>query len=217
MDSHQATKHKLVSFCERMYARGFVFGKEGNLSARASDGTIWMTPAGMNKADVTEDALVRLNLEGAILEGACKPTSEKFTHLEAYRRRPDVHAVVHGHPVYCTAFAAAHVALPARVLPEIVAVIGEIPFVPYATPSSEKLAMAIAPYYEDHDCFLLQNHGALALGDTIDNAYYKLEVMESYARVILLTHFLGGPKELSEQQLIDLPRPVRPRKRSEGV
>lgn len=217
MDSHQAIKRNLVRFCERMYVRGLVFGKEGNLSARASDGTIWMTPASRNKADVTEATLVRLNLEGAILEGECEPTSEKFTHLEAYRRRPDVHAVVHGHPVHCTAFAAAHVALPAKVLPEIVAVIGDIPLVPYATPSSKKLAEAIAPYYEEHDCFLLQNHGALALGDTIDNAYYKLEVMESYARVILLTQFLGGPKELSERQLIDLPRPVRPSKRFEDA
>jgi len=209
MDSHQIIKRTLVSFCERMYERGLVFGKEGNLSARASDGTIWVTPAGMNKADVTEATLVRLDLQGTILEGDCMPTSERFTHLEAYRRRPDVHAVVHGHPVYCTAFAAAHVELPANVLPEIVAVIGEIPLVPYATPSSAKLAEAVAPYYQDHDCFLLQNHGALALGDTIENAYYKLEVMESYARVILLTRFLGGPKGLSEHHLIDLPRPVR--------
>lgn len=204
----QTIKRDLVRFCRRMYDRGLVSGKEGNLSARASDGTIWVTPAGMNKADIDETSLVRLDLNGAILEGHCSPSSERTTHLEAYRQRPDVHAVVHGHPIYCTAFAAAHVPLPAGVLPEIVAIIGDIPLVPYGTPSSEKLTHKIAPYFRNHNCFLLENHGALALGASIEDAYYKLEVLESYAKIVFLAQQLGGVKRLTNDQLDELPHPT---------
>lgn len=203
-----AIKRELVRYCRRMYEKGLVSGKEGNLSARASDGSVWVTPAGMNKADITETMLVRMDLDGNVLEGDVQPTSERTTHLEAYRQRPDVHAAVHGHPVFCTAFAAAHQPLPSDVLPEIVAVIGEIPLVPYGTPSSAKLTEMVAPYLRKHNCFLLANHGALALGTSVEDAYYKLEVLESYARIVLYAQQLGGAKLLEAGHLSDLPRPL---------
>src|SRR5271165_3943685 len=91
-----------------MAAKGLVAGTEGNLSARDKDDTILMTPSGVNKGEVEPEMLVRLSLDAKVLEGDREPTSEKFMHLQFYRERPGVGGVVHGHPVFCTAFAAAH-------------------------------------------------------------------------------------------------------------
>jgi L-ribulose-5-phosphate 4-epimerase len=100
-------REELVSCCRLMAAKGLVAGTEGNVSARDKDGTILMTPSGMNKGEIGPEMLVRLNLEGRVLEGEFEPTSERFMHLEFYRQRPDVGGVAHGHPIFCTAFAAA--------------------------------------------------------------------------------------------------------------
>jgi L-fuculose-phosphate aldolase len=204
---HGTVKRDMVRFCGRMYDKGLVVGRQGNLSARAGDGSVWMTPAGMNKGDIGEADLVRLDLDGRVLEGTRLPTSESTTHLEAYRQRTDVHAVAHGHPPFCTAFAAAGIALPADVLPEIVAFIGEIPLVPYGTPSSSELTRVIEPYLRRHHCFLLANHGALSLGSSVEDAYYKLEHLELYARTVYYAQQLGGVKPLAPADLSALPRP----------
>lgn len=196
--------HSVVRVARRLYERRLVAGRQGNVSARAADGTVWLTPASMCKGDVTVDDLVRLDLDGTVLQGTRAPTSERTTHLEFYRQRPDVNAVVHGHPLYCTAFAAAGEALPVGVLPEAVVTLGEIPLVPYGTPSSAGLTGAIHAYIARHDCFLLANHGALAVGADLDIAVDRLEQLESYAAVIWHARALGGAKVLGEGELAAL-------------
>jgi L-fuculose-phosphate aldolase len=160
-------REELVRCCRLMAAKGLVAGTEGNLSARDKDDTILMTPSGVNKGEVEPETLVRLSLDAKVLEGDREPTSEKFMHLQFYRERAGVGGVVHGHPVFCTAFAAAHRELPENILPELIATIGHIPLVPYGRPSSAKLADALSPYCRKHNVFLLQNHGATAVGKSI--------------------------------------------------
>lgn len=194
----------VISAAHRLYERRLVAGRQGNISARDTDGTIWVTPAGMCKGDVTVADLVRLDLDGNVLDGTRKPTSERTTHLEFYRRRPDVNAVVHGHPLYCTTFAAARESLPVGVLPEAVVTLGEVPLVPYGTASSIGLTSAIGPFISRHDCFLLANHGALTVGANLDIATDRLEQLESYAAVIWHARALGGAKALGEAELAAL-------------
>ncbi len=199
-DQDELTR-SIVRVAHRLYERRLVAGRQGNVSARDADGTVWLTPAGMCKGDVTVDDLVRLDLGGNVLQGTRAPTSERTTHLEFYRQRPDINAVVHGHPMYCTAFAAAGETLPVGVLPEAVVTLGEVPLVPYGTPSSAGLTGAIHPYVAEHDCFLLANHGALAVGADLDIAVDRLEQLESYAAVIWHARALGGAKVLGEVEL----------------
>jgi Ribulose-5-phosphate 4-epimerase and related epimerases and aldolases len=203
----QQVKAELVKYAHRMYQKGLVAGTEGNLSARVSDKEIWMTPSGVNKGDITEDMLVCLDIDGNIVAGDREPTSERWMHLEAYRQRPDVMAVAHGHPIFCCAFASARVPLPEGILPELIATIGEVPIVPYGKPSSPKLAEAVRPYYPHHNCFLLENHGALAVGRSLHEAYYRLEVLEAYAKTMFFAKLLGGPKPLKVSDIQDLPKP----------
>jgi len=200
-------KQDIVRYCRLMAQKGLVAGTEGNVSGRAADGTVWMTPANVNKGEVTADMLVRLDLEAQVIEGAYAPTSERYMHLEFYRQRPGAGGVAHGHPVFATAFAAAGQPLPSGVLPELIAVIGEIALVPYARPSSPKLAAAIAPFCRRHNVFLLQNHGAIAVGRDVQDAYHRLEVAEAYAKTCWAAEALGGVKPLSAAAIADLPSP----------
>ena len=190
-----------------MADRRLVAGTEGNVSARAADGTLLVTPTGFNKADVTVGSLVRINMNGDVLEGNLKPTSERFMHLEMYKQRAGVNGVAHGHPVFATAFASSDTELPVDVLPELVAIIGTIPTVPYGRPSSPKLAAAIAPFVKEHNSFLLQNHGATAVGATVREAYHRLEVTEAYAKTVWAAELIGGVKKLTKEQIEDLPIP----------
>jgi L-fuculose-phosphate aldolase len=201
-------REELVRCCRLMAAKGLVAGTEGNLSARDKDDTILMTPSGVNKGEVEPEMLVRLSLDAEVLEGDREPTSEKFMHLQFYRERPGVGGVVHGHPVFCTAFAAAHRELPENILPELIATIGHIPLVPYGRPSSAKLADALSPYCRKHNVFLLQNHGATAVGKSILEAYQRLEVAEAYAKTVWAAAALGGVKPLPQCAIDDLPSPT---------
>lgn len=201
-------KRDIVRYCQLMAQKGLVAGTEGNVSARATDGTIWMTPSNVNKGEVTADMLVRLDLKARVIEGAHAPTSERFMHLEFYRQRPGAGGVAHGHPVFATAFAAAGRRLPRDVLPELIAVIGDIALVPYARPSSPKLAAAIAPFCRQHNVFLLQNHGAIAVGCDVRDAYHRLEVAEAYAKTCWVAEALGGVKSLSSAAIAELPSPT---------
>jgi L-fuculose-phosphate aldolase len=203
-------REELVRYCRLMALKGLVAGTEGNFSARDRDGTILVTPSGVNKGEIEPEMLVRLDLDAKILEGELEPTSEKFMHLEFYRQRPGVGGVAHGHPIFCTAFAAAHQALPENILPELIATIGHVPLIPYGRPSSAKLAAALAPHCRKHNVFLLQNHGATAVGKDVREAYQRLEVVEAYAKTVWAAAALGGVKPLPRSAIDDLPSPTFP-------
>lgn len=203
-------REELVHYCRLMALKGLVAGTEGNVSARDRDGTILVTPSGVNKGEIEPEMLVRLDLDAKILEGELEPTSEKFMHLEFYRQRPGVGGVAHGHPIFCTAFAAAHQALPENILPELIATIGHVPLIPYGRPSSPKLAAALAPHCRKHNVFLLENHGATAVGKDVREAYHRLEVVEAYAKTVWAAAALGGVQPLPRSAIDDLPSPTFP-------
>src|SRR5581483_4573849 len=97
----------IVRVCQRLYERGLVAGPDGNVSVRLADGSILVTPSGFSKVDVTPNDLVRVDLDGQVLDGAHRPSSELRMHLRLYARRTDINAVVHAHPPTATGFAVA--------------------------------------------------------------------------------------------------------------
>jgi L-fuculose-phosphate aldolase len=118
-------------------------------------------------------------------------------HLRCYQEREDVGAVVHAHPPTATGFAVAHLAMDRYTMIETVITLGSIPVTPYGTPSTYEVPDAIAPYLQDHDALLLENHGALTVGADLITAYYRMETMELNAKISLTAHLLGGEKEIS--------------------
>ena len=190
-------KEDIVEVGRRIYNLGFVAANDGNISVRIGDNEILATPTGVSKGFMTPEMIIKVDMAGNQLEGEMKPSSELKLHLEVYRQRPDVRAVLHAHPPVATAFAVAGIPLDRPVLPEIVITLGTIPIAQYATPSTEELPASVRPYLEKHDAILLENHGALTVGNDLFNALFKMEQIEHFAKISLFARVLGGERELS--------------------
>lgn len=199
-----SAKKKLVEICHKVYDKGFVAAYDGNLSVRTTRNTIIITRSGVCKGDVTEKDLVEIDLEGKILSGRSKISTEHKIHLLAYKKRKEVNAVVHCHSVYATAFALIGEGLDKHYLPEVFLTFGKVPLCKYATPSTDDVPKSLEPYMDYSWAFLLQNHGAVTLGKNLDDAYFKMEKLEHAAKTILLARLAGKPRELSKKNINEI-------------
>ena len=199
-------RQEMCEIGRRVYERGMVAANDGNFSVKLSDKEFLCTPTGVSKGFMTPECICRIDGEGKLLEenGVYKPSSEMKMHMRVYRERPDVQAVVHAHPPYATTFAAAGIPLEKPVLAEAVLTLGRVPVAGYGTPSTKEVPDAVAQYLPCYDAMLLANHGALAYGSSLMNAYYKMESLEFYARILYQTHCLGAVRELSAKQVEDI-------------
>jgi L-fuculose-phosphate aldolase len=187
--------------------RFFVAANDGNISARLPDGRILVTPTSVNKGDLSAEMLLAVDEHGNVLSGRLKPTSEMKMHLAVYRQRPDVEAIVHAHPPTVTGFAASRIRLDQDViLPEVVFGLGRIGFSEYGTPTTQQVPEAVSREIAECDAVLLANHGALTVGSSVMQAYYRMETLEMYARIRLVTIQLGGPAALSDPEIAELYR-----------
>ena len=204
MPSEAQLRADIVEVGRRMYARGYTASNDGNISARLDGGRLLMTPRSVCKGFMTPEMMCITDLEGRKLAGERDPSSEMQMHLEVYRQRPDVHAVVHAHPPIATGFAVAGIPLDRAVLAEVVTTLGSVPIAEYATPSTKELPEAVRKYVKAHDGMLLANHGALTLGVDLYAAYYKMETIEHFAKISLVARLLGGERLLSREEVFRL-------------
>jgi L-fuculose-phosphate aldolase len=163
-----------------------------------------MTPRSVCKGFMDPSMMCITDLDGVKLAGERDPSSEMQMHLEVYRQRPDVNAVVHAHPPVATAFAVAGIPLDRAVLAEVVTTLGSVPIAEYATPSTRELPEAVRKYVRAHDGMLLANHGALTLGSDLFSAYYKMETIEHFANISFVARMLGGERLLSRDEVVRL-------------
>ena len=195
-------RRQIVEAGRRLRDRFFVASNDGNISARVSDTELLITPTSVNKGDVTVDNILKIDLQGRVISGSLKPSSETKMHLAVYRIRPDVQAIVHAHPPAATGFAACRIRLDQDViLPEVVFGLSKIGFAEYGTPTTDEIPNAVIKEIPECDALLLSNHGALTVGPDVMQAYYRMEVLEMYARVRLVTRILGEPKPLSADEV----------------
>lgn len=197
-------KKKLIEICHKVYAKGFVAAYDGNISCRTTNNTILITRSGICKGDVTEKDIVEIDLTGKVLSKKIKISTEHKIHLLAYNKRNEVNAVMHCHPVYATAFALVGEGLDKHYLPEVFLTIGKVPICKYATPSTDNVPKSLEPFINHSWAMLLQNHGAITLGKSLDDAYFKMEKLEHAAKIILLARLIGKPRELSNKNINDI-------------
>ncbi|MBI5804649.1 class II aldolase/adducin family protein [candidate division TA06 bacterium] len=195
------TIKEIIRVCRKLDALGFVPATDGNVSARLDGRRILITPSMLRKGDINESQLLVTDLEGKVLEGKGLPSSEIKMHLYAYKMRPDVKAMVHAHPPFATAFAAAGLDLRAPLLPEVVLTIGPVPLARYATPSTDEVPRSMAPLIKQHQALLLANHGVLALGRSLEEALQRMERVEHLAKISFLAQTLARPKYLDKKHL----------------
>lgn len=195
-------KQMILEVGRRMYLKNFVASNDGNISCKVGDNEIWTTPTGVSKGYMTEDMLVKVDLEGNILRGNAKPSSELKMHLRVYKENPEVKGVVHAHPPVATSFAIAGIPLSRAILPEAVVQLGEVPVARYATPGTQEVPDSVAPFCKTHNGVLLANHGALTWGSDPMQAYFRMESLEYYALVMMYTgSIIGQANELSCEQV----------------
>lgn len=200
---YEDIKEIMVDICHKMWQKGWVAANDGNLSVKVAQGKYLATQTGISKCFITADKIGLIDDEMNILEAAegWRPSSEIKMHLRCYHERPDVGAVLHAHPPVATGFAVANIPLDEYSMIETVIGLGSIPVTPYGTPSTYEVPDAIAPYLQEHDAMLLQNHGALTVGPDAIGAYYKMETLELFAQISLNAKLLGGAKEISRENI----------------
>lgn len=202
----EESRQELVRFSRWVARLGFAPGTSGNLSVRLDEERLLITPTGMSKALVRRADMVVVDMQGRLLWGTRRVTSEVGMHLAIYDRRPDVRAVIHSHPPIATAFACSGRALDEMLCQEAVMTVGHIPLAAYATTGTDEVAASLRPYLAEHDAILLENHGAVSSGATLLDAFMKMETIEHLAHVALVAHQLGSPRLLRPEQVQELKR-----------
>jgi len=200
----ESLRADIVEIGRRMYARGYTASNDGNISVRIGADRLLMTPKSVCKGFMTPDMMCVTDLNGKKVSGDRDPSSEALMHLEVYRQRPDVNAVVHAHPPIATGFAVAGIPLDRAVLAEVLTTLGSIPIAEYATPSTAELPEAVRRYIKAHDGMLLANHGALTVGADLYSAYYKMETVEHFAHISLVARLLGRENLISREEVMRL-------------
>ncbi len=209
-------REQMCEIGRRIWARGYCGGNEGNHSVRYRADRILCTPTGKSKGFLKPADLCVVDMQGRQISGGQKATSEILLHLAVYNNRPDVAAVVHSHPPHATAFCITHTDLPAGIHPEAEIFLGNIPSAPYVTPGDTRLGESILPYVKTATTILLQNHGVVTYAATLEKAYYQLEIVDAYARMLILAKQLGQIRTL-DAKLIEEMEPLKLRFNPPGV
>ncbi|MGI5850408.1 MAG: class II aldolase/adducin family protein [Christensenellales bacterium] len=190
-------KQEIIKIGQMMSARGMVGTFEGNISY-LDDDAIYITPSGQSKELLTEEMIIVTDRNMNILEGKGKPSSELTMHLKAYELRPDARSVIHCHAPYCTAYAINNKAIESNAMAEINILFGgRIPLLPFGLPGTDEIIKGYENYLE-YNVILLANHGMLAIGSSLIDAYSKTVTAEMMAHILFISDMMGGAKDIPE-------------------
>ncbi len=201
--SENELKRQIIEIGKRLWMRGYVAANDGNITVKINDEEILATPTGVSKGFMTNEMIIKLNIykDNPQKKNNYKPSSEIKMHLEVYRKRKDIQAVIHAHPPYCTSFAMAGIPLNKCIIPEAIVSLGAVSIAPYATPSTEEVPQSIKALIKKSDVLLLANHGALTIGTDLKNAYFKMETLEHSSQIIFQTMQLGKVNMLKKEEV----------------
>ena len=204
MNSAYSLRKDICEVGRRVYQRGFVAANDGNISIRLEADRVLCTPTGVSKGYLNEDMLAICDMDGEQVAGSMKISSEIRMHLEIYKMRADVSAVVHAHPPTATGFAVAGIELTKCVLPEVIVSLGGIPLADYGTPGGPDIVEPMKPLLREYDAVLMANHGVVTLGSHVMDAHFKMETVEHFAKIALVAQQLGAVHTLADKDVDDL-------------
>lgn len=201
-------KKQMCEIGQRIWQKGFCAGNEGNHSIRIGDDRYLCTPTGVSKGMLEPEDILTINGQAEAVERnrkGRKPTSEIKVHLAIYQARDDIKAVIHSHPPHATAFAIAGIPMPEAIHPEAEVFLGKVKTAKYATPSTYDLPNSLIPLIDaDTSTLLMGNHGSVSFSHSLVDAYYRLEILDAYARILLLVKQLGRINTLNDSQMREL-------------
>jgi L-fuculose-phosphate aldolase len=198
-------RSEVAATARRLHQLGWVANHDGNVSVRLTGDRWLITPTAVSKGSVEEDLLLIVDAKGAVLEGRRKPFSELELHFAAYQARNDIECVIHAHPPHATAFGLAGVPLAPLAMPEVVVSLGaHIPTVSRHLPKTEALTKAVGAACTTSDAMLLSGNGALTLGQSLEQALLRMELVEHYAHILFIAKSLGPLTPLSSTEMATL-------------
>ncbi|MCE4950051.1 class II aldolase family protein [Staphylococcus hominis] len=202
----EVLREQICDIGRNLFNKNFVAANDGNISARLSQNEILATPTATSKGYITPDSIVKLDLDGNIIEAkeGIAPSSEIKMHLRCYKKMSKCEGVVHAHPPYGTAFAIKGEILNKATMPEVVIAMPTIPIAKYGCPSTEEIPDAVEPYFDKYDAVLLESHGALTWGTSLMNAYLNMERLEYIAQLTAITRSIDGERELPKHRINEL-------------
>ena len=203
MSDNADIRAQVVAAAQAMDAAGLVVGTAGNVSGRGEDGMIWLTPSSLPYHQVSIDNLAAVDLDGNLLKGTSRPSTEKAMHLACYRAFPEVSGVVHCHPVHASMFAVAHKSIPAVIEEVIVYLGGDVAVTDYRTTGSDELGEEVVRHLADRSAVLMANHGMLCIGESPNHALHVALVAEHTARIVWGATCLGGAIDLPDKARSD--------------
>lgn len=200
-------RRQVACYMRRLYNRGLTTASGGNVSIRLEEG-ILITPSALDKGSIKGKQIGMISFKGENLTPSLKPSIESNMHLEIYRNRKDVNAIVHAHPPIASSFTATSAMINCSLIAEARAIIGIPVTAPYALMGTEELAQSVVSVAlkDDVNVILLENHGIVCLGKNLLTAFDRMEVFEAAARMTLITSFLGHEKPLSYERLKEIDR-----------
>lgn len=206
---NSAPLHELkLQICDigrRLWQRAYVDGNGGNIAIKVGDDLALCTPTLISKGFMKPEDMCLVDLEGNQLAGTKKRTSEILMHLQIMKRQPRAVATVHCHPPYATGFAVAGVEPPTCMIPEY-EVFSSVAIAPYRTPGTPEMGKLVSDLVDKHNTILMANHGVVSWShNNVEDAYFKMEILEAYCRTVLVASQLGKPvKTMTPDQLKDL-------------
>jgi L-fuculose-phosphate aldolase len=201
MATERQHRCEIAFFGKMLHRCGYVAAMDGNLSVRLDEKRILATPTAMSKGALRPGDMVIVDMDGRVIAGHRNVSSEIAMHLLIYKLRSDIHGIVHAHPPTATGFAAAGLALNQPLVCEVVIGLGSIPLAKYGTPGTPEVCETLAPLIPQYDAILMSNHGVVAYAETLHHAYMKMETVEHFAQIVLVTHVLGRQQPLGDREL----------------
>ena len=194
-------KRAIIDAGKRLYHHGYVAANDGNISARMEDGSVWATPTGVSKGAMNEDMLVRVDMDGNVLEGKRQVSSEIMLHLAIYRENPNLGGIVHAHGPGATAWAAYGKPWDMAISLDSALHLGVVPCAPFAITGSRALAKSAAPYCRNHTAVFLEHHGSVTWGKDVKQALFRTEVLEQTFKIYGNMKTFGEVRLLSQRAL----------------
>jgi L-fuculose-phosphate aldolase len=199
--TEQQHRDDIVRVCRLIHEKGWVAMNDGNVSIRLAEDRILCTPTAVSKGMVEAADLIVCDMSGDKLEGRRERTTEIAMHTTVYRLRPDIQSVVHAHPPVATGFATAGRALDKALLPEVIIQLGAVPLAAYGLPGTPALTDGMIPLIPYYDALLLENHGCTCYGQDVWQAFFRMEMVEHFARITFVAEMLGGARPLPREEV----------------
>ena len=187
-------KNEICHICSMLAFKGLVSGKDGNVSIRVEDDEMLITPSGVCKAFLKPEMILHQRFDGSVIEGSLRSTKEAGMHSRLYELQPDTKAIIHTHPAAATAYAVCGMTFPQNVLLEVPTLLGTIAVADYAPAGSKELIKEVEKC-ADSKIILLQNHGVIVCGGSLEDAFAKMDATDNTAKTLLYAKLLGQAKE----------------------